>query len=287
MRRGRVVFGSLAVFGALCLAPPAARADTTKQACVQAYVDAQRLRKADKLSEARQKLELCADDACPATVKKDCKAWVDENERDQPTLALSALDLDGKKTITVKVLVDGVSVGDQLPSSPIKVDPGAHKVRFEATGLAPIEIEVSLQKGEKAREVLADFSKQKKDEAPAPAAPNETGDSARATRKTPVLVYVLGGVGVLGVASFAYFGSTGKSEEDELADTCAPNCSQSKVDAAHQKMLIADISLGVGAVALGAAAYLYFTRPKQTESATVVGFAPLGRGGAAFVGGRF
>jgi hypothetical protein len=59
------------------------------------------------------------------------------------------------------------------------------------------------------------------------------------------------------------------------------------VDAAHQKMLIADISLGVGAVALGAAAYLYFTRPKQTESATLVGVAPLRNGGAAFVSGRF
>lgn len=276
------------MFGALCLASPPVRADTTKQACVQAYVDAQRLRKADKLSEARQKLELCADDACPAAVKKDCKAWVDENERDQPTLALSALDLDGKKTITVRVLLDGVSVGDQLPSSPIKVDPGAHKLRFEAEGLEPIEIEVSLQKGEKAREVLADFSKQKKAEPSTPAAHAETGHRVQVTRdETPVLVYVLGGVGVLGVASFAYFGTTGKSEEDELADTCAPNCSQSKVDAAHQKMLIADISLGVGAVALGAAAYLYFTRPKQAESATVVGFTPLGRGGAAFVGGRF
>lgn len=276
------------MFGALCLASPPARADTTKQACVQAYVDAQRLRKADKLSEARQKLELCADDACPATVKKDCKAWLDENERDQPTLALSALDLDGKKTITVRVLLDGVSVGDQLPSSPIKVDPGTHKLRFEAEGLEPIEIEVSLQKGEKAREVLADFSKQKKAEASTPAAHAETGHRVQVIRdETPVLVYVLGGVGVLGVASFAYFGSTGKSEEDELADTCAPNCSQSKVDAAHQKMLIADISLGVGAVALGAAAYLYFTRPKQAESATVVGFTPLDRGGAAFVGGRF
>lgn len=286
MRHPRVVLGSLAVFAALCLAPSRARADTTKQACVQAYVDAQRLRKADKLSEARQKLEVCADDACPATVKKDCKAWVEENERDQPTLALSALDLAGKKTSAVRVLVDGASIGDQLPSAPLKVDPGTHKVRFEVAGLEPIEIEVSLQKGEKAREVLADFSKQKKDETPAPAAP-EAGGQAQAPRKTPVLVYVLGGVGVVGLASFTYFGVTGKSDEDELADTCAPNCSQSKVDAAHQKMLIADISLGVGVVALGAAAYLYFTRPKQAESAPLVGVAPLRNGGAAFVSGRF
>ena len=276
---------TLVLAGILC-APAKSHADSTKQACVAAYVDAQKLRKADKLSEARQKLEVCADDACPATVKKDCKPWLEENERDQPTLALSALDLSGKKTTTVRVFLDGTKVGDQLPSSAVKVDPGAHKVRFEVDGLEPVEVEVSLQKGEKAREVLADFSKQKKADAPAPLA-STPADEPKTSRKTPVVVYVLGGVGLLGLASFAYFGSKGKSDENELADTCAPSCDQADVDAAHQKMLIADISLGVGAVALGAAAYFYFTRPKQTESAMQVGVAPLSNGGAAFVSGRF
>lgn len=272
--------------GALLAVPASARADTTKQACVQAYVEAQRLRKADKLAEARQKLEVCADDACPAAVKKDCKPWLEENEKDQPTLALSALDLSGKKTSAVRVLVDGTRIGDQLPSVPLKVDPGAHKVRFEAEGLEPIEIDLSVQKGEKNREVLADFSKQKKDETPAAPAPS-VADDAPGPRKTPVLVYVLGGVGVLGLASFAYFGSTGKSDENELADSCAPKCDPADVDAAHQKLLIADVSLGVSAVAFGAAAYLYFTRPAKTERATTVGVAPLPRGGAAFVSGSF
>ncbi|MBI3206870.1 MAG: hypothetical protein HYZ29_35365 [Myxococcales bacterium] len=273
--------------GALLSFSAGARADVTKQACVQAYVDAQRLRKADKLTEARQKLEVCADDACPATVKKDCKPWLEENEREQPTLAFAALDLAGKKTGAVRVIVDGTKLGDQLPSGPLKVDPGAHKIRFEADGLEPIEVEVSLQKGEKAREVLADFSKQKPSEArPAPDAPAPAAVPSSG-RKTPALVYVLGGVGVLGLASFAYFGSTGKSDEDDLADSCAPKCDPADVDAAHQKLLIADISLGVSAVAFGAAAYLFFTRPARTESATTVGVTALPRGGGAFVRGAF
>lgn len=278
---------ALTLTAALLSISPGARADSTKQACVQAYVDAQRLRKADKLTEARQKLELCADDACPATVKKDCKPWLEENERDQPTLAFSALDLTGKKTATVRVIVDGTKLGDQLPSGPLKVDPGAHTIRFEAEGLEPIEVEVSLQKGEKAREVLADFSKQKK--AAQPAAPEGPAPATAETtrRKTPVLVYVLGGVGVLGLASFAYFGSTGKSEEDDLADSCAPGCDPADVDAAHRKMLIADISLGVSAVAFGAAAYVFFTRPAKTESATRLGVTALPGGGGAFVRGSF
>ena len=189
--------------------------------------------------------------------------------------------------LAVRVIVDGAKLGDQLPSGPLKVDPGAHTIRFEAEGLEPIEIEVALQKGEKAREVLADFSKQKK--AAQPAAPEGPAPAAAETagRKTPVLVYVLGGVGVLGLASFAYFGSTGKSEEDDLADSCAPGCDPADVDAAHRKMLIADISLGVSAMAFGAAAYVFFTRPAKTESATRLGVTALPGGGGAFVRGSF
>jgi hypothetical protein len=269
-----------------------AAGDSTKQACVQAYVDAQRARKAGKLREARQQLETCADDACPASVKKDCKPWLAENEKDQPSLALSALDVDGKKTSSVRVSVDGTPVGDQLPSSSYKVDPGPHKVRFEVDGLEPVEVEISVQRGEKDREVLADFSKQKKAAAPAAPAAQPATDAARPGRKTPTLVYVLGGVGVLGLASFAYIGSTGKKEEDDLADTCAPRCDPADVDAAHQKLLVADISLGVSAVAFGAAAYLFFTRPAQKEGATRVGAFQVGvatraGGGAAVVRGAF
>ncbi len=274
-------------FGSCLLLPRPAHADSTKQACVQAYVDAQRLRKADKLTEARQKLELCADQACPASIKKDCGPWLEENLRDQPSIALVAKDLAGEKTVDVQVFVDDVKVGDQIPNTPFKLDPGTHKVRFEAKGLEPVQIEVTLQKGEQGREVLADFSKQKKaDPTPAPSSAAVQADTG-SVRPTPALVYVLGGVGVLGLGSFAYFGSTGKSEENDLADSCAPRCDPSKVDSAHRKMLIADISLGVSAVAFGAAAYLYFTRPKAKENSAWVGVGPMRDGAGAFVRGSF
>lgn len=288
MHRASANLFAAGLLGLVLTAPTVAHADSTKQACVQAYVEAQKLRKADKLEEARDKLVVCADAACPATIRKDCTPWLAENEKDQPTLALSALDVSGQKTSSVRVLVDGKTIGDQLPNTPLRVDPGAHKVRFEVEGLEPIEVEISVQKGEKGREVLADFSSQKKAAAAAPAAaPAEAPADDKAKRKTPVLVYVLGGVGVVGLASFAYFGSTGKSEENDLADTCAPRCDPADVDAAHQKMLIADISLGVSAVAFGAAAYFLFKKPAKTESATLVGLSAMPSGGSAFVRGAF
>jgi len=103
----------------------------------------------------------------------------------------------------------------------------------------------------------------------------------------PAGVWVLGGVGLVGLSSFAYFGATGKSGENRLARTCAPTCNPNDVDASHRKFLIADISLGVSAVAFAGAAYFYFTRPTKHKQATLFGVAPLARGGAAFVRASF
>src|SRR5205814_1618210 len=89
---------------------------------------------------------------------------------------------------------------------------------------------------------------------------------------TPVLAYVLGGVGILGLGSFTYFGLTSKGDLSNLKDTCAPYCAQNDLDSVKTRMLVADISLGVGIVALGVATYLFVTNgsnatPKTTASA--------------------
>ena len=269
-------------------APPVLAADgvPTKQECASAYVDGQRLRKADKLTEAKAKLAICANDACPASLTKDCKPWLDELTRDQPSVALSAIGLDGKKTDGVRVEMDGHSLGESLPASAVEVDPGEHVFRFQLPGADPIELKVSLSRGDKAHLVSADFSKQ----APKPETPSApvAAPAKSASRPIPALVWVLGGVGVVGLGSFAYFGSKGKSEEDDLASSCAPNCDPADVDRSHQKFLIADISLGVSIAAFAGATYLFLTRPTEGEPATTVGFSPLPKGGgAAFVRSSF
>lgn len=278
---------ALVLLAAPTFALPARAADKpSKQECVAAYVDAQRLRKADKLIEAKTRLTVCADDACPATLTKDCKPWLEEVVANQPSVALSAVGLDGKKTDAVRVEMDGQSLGETLPSSPVDVDPGEHVFRFSLQGAEPIEIKLSAKRGDRGHAISADFSTQApKTEAPvAPVAAPKDG----ASRPIPVLVWVLGGVGVVGLGSFAYFGSKGKSEEDHLASSCAPNCDPADVDRSHQKFLIADISLGVSIAAFAGATYFFVTRPKKGEAATTVGVSPLPRGGgAAFLRSSF
>jgi hypothetical protein len=258
----------------------------SKQQCAAAYVAAQRLRKADKLSEAKAQLEVCADDACPAALTKDCKPWLEDVLQNQPSVKISVIGLDGKPAGDARVTVDGRSV-DANAAEPIELDPGKHQFHFELEGANPVDKEIQLSRGDKALPVSADFSGQ----APAPSAPESAPapePKAETGRPIPVSVWILGGVGLVGLGSFAYFGSKGKSEENHLADTCAPNCDQSDVDASHRKYLIADISLGLSLLAFSGAAYFYFTRPTKERTPTALSITPLQHGGAAaFVSGSF
>jgi hypothetical protein len=107
--------------------------------------------------------------------------------------------------------------------------------------------------------------------------------------------YIAGGVGALGLVGFVAFGVMGKSQENDLRDRgCAPNCPKEDVDSAKTKYLLADISLGVGIVGIGAGVTLFIlSMPKSDKPSdeAVLGphfdFAPVRGGGYATMSGRF
>jgi hypothetical protein len=76
---------------------------------------------------------------------------------------------------------------------------------------------------------------------------------------------VFSGIAVLGGASFAYFGLRGHSELSDLRASCLGHCAQDDVDRAWSKLVVADVSLGVGVVAAGVAAWL-FLMPRASTS---------------------
>ena len=77
-----------------------------------------------------------------------------------------------------------------------------------------------------------------------PAAPRSSGPGA--------LPWVIGAAGLAGVGGYGLLVSWGRKDNEQLAQ-CAPNCSQESVDHIRKLYLAADISLGVGIAALGAA----------------------------------
>lgn len=262
---------SLAALVALALAAPASADE--KQQCVEAYKQAQMLRKKGDLTSAREHLLVCSRESCPAVVKQDCVPWLGEIQRAMASVVVLARDPDGKALEAVTVTIDNHVVTEHLDGRPIELSPGAHALRFEAAGAPPVERSITLKDGERARAVEVELS------VPPPAKPTEAPPPVT-RRPIPAGVFVLGTVGVLGVGAFATLGLMGMGKRSSL-DACKPSCAPSEVDVVRAEFIAADVALAVGGAALAGAVVWFLLRPEVTEPATAVGLAPT-RGGFTF-----
>jgi hypothetical protein len=167
----------------------------------------------------------------------------------------------------VKVMMDGVSVQDRLDGKPVLVDSGEHTFKFETKDGQVQEQKVVLRAAEKARPIIVTFGAA----ATSGTTSGNNGTSGNGDQggggSSLVLPIALGVVAVGGLTSFAVFGLIGKSDVDDL-QKCKPGCNPDDVDKARTKLIIADISLGIGVVAAAVSAYLFITH-KPSADATV------------------
>jgi hypothetical protein len=265
--------------GAMLLGSPGlARAqDSHKAECAAAYESSQELRANGKLRKASEALAICAEDTCPAFVRTDCVQWLGEVKHDLPTVTVSAKDQHGEDVTKVRVLVDGDLLVEELDGKSVAIDPGSHKLRFELEGAAPIEQQIVIKQGEKDRAIDVSFAPKGADvpednpyagtEKDKPAADADSSAEPTSGKPGPLrpFAYAAGGVGVAGIVGFAVLGAMGKSAESDLEGRgCKPNCPQSEVDSIKTKLVLADVSLGVGIAGLGAGVALFFlSQPKH------------------------
>ncbi|WP_438011768.1 hypothetical protein WME89_25865 [Sorangium sp. So ce321] len=248
-------------------AAPEQGAESAVAQCVAAHAEVQKLRKSHQLIEAGRALKGCARSECPAPVLRDCGAWLDELEQVTPSVVFNVTSA-GEQVVGSRILVDGQPVELSSSGAPLRLDPGKHTYRVEHDGYRPVSRELILFEGQRflqlsvALEPLADAPD------PKPQAP-----AMETYRPVPALTYVLAGVGVAGAASFAVWGTVGRSEQDDLEQTCRPRCRDSDLAGVRTKYLIADISLGVGAAAFVGAALTYLLRPTK-ERPVVVSVEP-------------
>ncbi len=264
-----------------------ARADE-RESCATAADQAQQSRDEGKYRRAREAMLTCARDVCPAPIKRDCLEWLTQLESIAPTIVLAAKE--GTKDLSdVKVYVDGMLVTDKLDGKPMQMDLGKHKFRFDYAGQSKEE-DVIIGAGQKNRNVAAVFEA-------AGAAPVIVPPPVKEPAGSLVPAFIVGGIGVVALGSFAFFGLSGKSEVADLQG-CKGHCAQDDVDKARTKLVIADISLGVGIVAIGVATYMFVTRPKVEgdvkaahahASPGKLGFdlGAVSGGAVGSVGGRF
>jgi hypothetical protein len=279
-------------------ASPEARAEeasteeASTEACMAAHLDNQKLRRQGKLVAAREELLVCVQEGCPPPVRAECNDWLGELDAQMPTVVVAGTNEAGEDTVAVRVSIDGVVVGERLDGRPIALDPGAHTLLCEHQGKQKAADLVVVQ-GQKNRAVACDFTVSVPAPAPAPARVAPPEDPGQ-----PIAAYVLGALGVGAFVSFAAFGIVGKNEADELDETCGehaapPNqntCTEDEIDAVRNKLIAADVSLGVGAGLLGVAValfiYHHLSAPDDPNAAWRLDLGPLGSSGAEGVAGQ-
>ena len=296
----RFLSGLAALAFTTVVGPRSAAADK-KQDCARAYEQSQELRATSKLRAAKDALVTCAQDACPAFVQSDCTQWLVEIHREMPTIIVAATDATGNDVAGVKTTVDGQVLEIEQEGKAVALDPGRHLFRFELEGYPTIERELVVRQGEKDRIITVAFSNSAattSEPPPPPPTPAAVPEESTPTSNKPgplrPYAFVAGGVGVAGLVGFTVLGAMGQSQRSDIEDSgCKPNCNVDEVESVRTKLILADVSLGIGIAGIGTAvAFWFLSEPKK--SADHASFTPLHfdvkstrGGGFATVSGRF
>jgi hypothetical protein len=252
--------------------------------CVAAHDNAGLLRLKDQWLDARAVMQRCANDACPIAIRSDCRAWLDEVVAALPTL-LVVIERDDDGARPVRLDLDGRNL--ELPEKlgPIEVVPGPHRLRFTLDGYPSVEVDVTLQKGEKNHVVRARFVRPRP-AAPAPSPPSPPPPPPP-TRPVPLATVLYGGGSLALLATSAALLGAALDSRATARDACAPGCPTERRESIQRRLLVVDI-VGVAGLALGGlAVYSYVRRPWVTEEGASAGvgvaIAP-GRAGVTFRG---
>jgi hypothetical protein len=227
-------------------------------ACFTAAERAQPLMKQKRLREARVALELCARDVCPRVARADCRDWLADVMSEQPTIVIAAHEVSGpddvREITDFRAVIDGAIVIEKVDTTPIPIDPGAHRLRLERPGAEPLEQSVQIRVGEKGRVVNVYW-------------PSAGGGTVRLppqsfadTRPTPSGVYVAGVLGLAALGVGSYLEISGLQKRSALSQ-CQPTCPQTQVDDARSFAAAGDITIGAGLLLLASATIVYVTRP--------------------------
>lgn len=241
--------------------PDAARGPVEdKVACVAAFEQAQEERSAGHLLAAQKLLLTCARPVCGPTLVPECTEMYTEVERAIPSIVLSAHDADRNVDISeVEVQLDGALLTRSLDGKPVPVDPGEHELVFSIPGHPPVRRSLVIGTGDKYRQVSAVFH----GPSPGPAPTSATVEREQPEASgVPVMSYVLGGLGVVGVGTFVGLRLMANSDFDALKTSCAPDCGDAQIEDLRQKYVWSNVALAAGGAAFAGAVLWYALAPR-------------------------
>jgi hypothetical protein len=275
----------LGLTSALVLAAPWAAAD--KQQCLDAATDGQKLRDAHKLIEARDKFRLCAAAGCPAVVQGDCAGWLDAVEKNLPSVVLSAKTSAGTPVVDAKVSVDGQPFATKLDGEALAINPGTHTFHFESPSGATHDELVVVNEGGKNQVVAVVLGAGAPAPQPAVAPQPAAGDvSTSGGSSSPLKTWgwVIGGVGVAGLAVGAVFGVVAIEDKSSAQCDSANFCNAGTTSAIKSAALISDVGWIAGGLLTATGLGLVLLAPSGNSAAqTGLVVSPLVAAGAGGV----
>jgi hypothetical protein len=200
---------------------------------------------------------------------------LEQVETNTPSIVVEGKDKKGAPTTAVRVLVDGSVALERLDGRALPLDPGEHRLRFEAPEGVRDQTIVVVE-GQKNRPIVVDFE-EPKTSAPREVAPVVDTSGARSQR---TIGFVVGGVGIASLAVGTIVGllALGAAGDATCSSPCfardatgAPNPKLVNADDAYDRAnryaWVSNVTLGVGLVALAVGAYLVLTsRPAPTRA---------------------
>jgi hypothetical protein len=198
-----------------------------------------------------------------------------------PKIAKLTVTIQGASGPGTTITLDGKEIAADELAKGVDVDPGDHVVTATATD-AKGETRASLAAGE-TRSVTVKLVSKK--QAEVIAKPATTTSSKR------TLGFVIGGIGIVGLATAGVTGAMLLSRDQKIKDNC-PNkeCNREGrdlIDGNKPLFAINAVAWGVGLVGLGMGAYLVLSSKSGAETPTETALGPtLLPGGAGLALGR-
>jgi len=129
-----------------------------KAACAAAYTAGQEQRNSSRFTAARETLSIYAQPTCKDWMVAECVQWLEDVERRQPTVVLSAEGTLGEIVDIVRVdLEDGTTLTRELDGRALALDPGKHTLTFVARDGTVVPVSKIIAEGQKATQVKAIF----------------------------------------------------------------------------------------------------------------------------------
>jgi hypothetical protein len=268
---------------ATSLLAPSARADE-KAICLDAATKGQRHRDLHRLVEAREQFRICASAGCPAVVQSDCGGWLQDVERELPTVVLSAKNADGADLVEVKVTMDGQPFASKLDGQAAAVNPGAHTFRFEGPAGASFERRVVVREGERSQPVAVVLAAGPATTVAAPALTAPSAEPRPSSSPWRSVGWVVGGVGAAGMATGLVVGAFALGDRSAHCDA-GNACDPGTASAIKSAALAADVALIAGGVLAASGLALVLLSPKgHPEPGPRAVLVPtMGRSGGGFV----